>query len=210
MAETAAMAPALREGAQELGLTLDARQAERLLALIELVAEWNTRVNLTAITAPDAMLKKHLLDSLTIVPHLSGDEIIDVGTGAGFPGLPLAIAEPRRRFTLIDSTQKKIRFVTHAVSVLGLHNVTAVHIRAEDYRPAVPASTVVARALGPVSRFIAEAGHLVRKGGRLIAMKGREPRAELASLPRGFTGTIVRLHVPGLKDERHAVLLTRT
>lgn len=206
--------PELRDtlvtGARELGLALDATQTERLLALVALVVEWNAKINLTAIREPLDMVRKHLLDSLTVQPWIRGPFVIDVGTGAGFPGLPLAIVNPELRFTLLDSTQKKIRFVEHAARELGLANVTPVAARAEAHEPAQRAQSVVSRALAAVPLFVEQAGHLCAKQGRLLAMKGRDPAAELVKLPRGWrTASIEKLRVPGLPDERHLVILER-
>ena len=198
----------LARGAGELGLTLDEAQLEKMLALNELVREWNEKINLTSITDPIAMVDKHLLDSLTLQPFLKGPFITDVGTGAGYPGLPLAIANPALRFTLIDSTAKKIRFVEHVIATLGLKEVSALCTRAENFRPQQRATTVVARALGTVPTFITQAGHLCAKAGRLLAMKGRDPSAELVVLPFGWRlASLERLVVPGLSDERHLVIL---
>ena len=200
----------LAAGAATLGLALDGAQLDQLLGLLELLAEWSQKMNLTAITEPLPMVRKHLLDSLTVQPWLKGPFVTDVGTGAGFPGLPLAVLNPGMRFTLIDSTAKKIRFVEHAARTLGLGQVTAVCERAENYHPVQHASTVVSRALGAVPDFIRVAGHLCARSGRLLAMKGREPSAELASLPPGWRARAVeRLRVPDLADERHLVILER-
>lgn len=197
-------------GTRELGLAPDEAQLDRLLALVALVGEWNAKFNLTAIRDPLDMVRKHLLDSLTVQPWIRGPFVADVGTGAGFPGLPLAIVNPGLRFTLIDSTQKKIRFVEHAAKELGLDNVTAVAVRAESYVPAQRAQTVVSRALAAVPLFVEQAGHLCAKQGRLLAMKGRDPADELVKLPRGWRATSVgKLRVPGLPDERHLVILER-
>lgn len=206
------MSEALRErlasGAIALGLRLEEPALEKLLALTALLAEWNQKFNLTAIREPMAMVEKHLLDSLTVQPWLKGPFVTDVGTGAGFPGLPLAIVNPSCRFTLIDSTAKKIRFVEHAATTLGLKEVTAVATRAENFRPPQRATTVIARALGPIETFVRQAGHLCAKSGRLLAMKGRDPAAELAELPPGWrVAGVERLEVPGLADERHLVIL---
>lgn len=201
---------ALVAGAHALGLSLDDAQHARLLRLLDLVAEWNARFNLTAIRDPLEMVRKHLLDSLTVQPWLAGPFVTDVGTGAGFPGLPLAIANPRLRFTLIDSTQKKIRFVAHAAAELGLDHVTAVAERAEKYRPPQRAATVVSRALAALPVFVAQAGHLCARQGRLLAMKGRLPAGEIAALPGGWRHAVERLHVPGLDDERTLVILERS
>ena len=198
----------LTAGAATLGLALEAAQVKKLLALLDLVAEWNQKFNLTAITEPLGMVDKHLLDSLTVQPFIKGPFITDVGTGAGFPGLPLAIVNPTLRFTLLDSTGKKVRFVEHVIETLGLGQVSAVCTRAENFRPQQRATTVIARALGPVNTFVAQAGHLCAKAGRLLAMKGKDPAAELAALPFGWRlAGVERLQVPGLPDERHLVIL---
>jgi 16S rRNA (guanine527-N7)-methyltransferase len=156
------------------------------------------------------MVRKHLLDSLTVQPWIDGPFVTDVGTGAGFPGLPLAIVNPRLRFTLVDSIQKKIRFVQHAAGALGLDNVQAVAVRAESFHPEQRATTVVSRALAALPTFVAQAGHLCAKHGRLLAMKGRLPADEIAALPKGWTHRVERLRVPGLADERTLVIVERT
>jgi len=198
----------LASGAEALGRPLSAEELEKMLALVALVIEWNQKFNLTAIRDPMAMVEKHLLDSLTVQPWLKGPFITDVGTGAGFPGLPLAIVNPSFRFTLLDSTAKKIRFVEHAATTLGLKEVTAVATRSENFRPQQRATTVIARALGSIDTFVKQAGHLCAKSGRLLAMKGRDPSPELAVLPFGWrVASLERLSVPGLADERHLVIL---
>jgi 16S rRNA (guanine527-N7)-methyltransferase len=198
----------LAAGLAELGLDLDAVQLDQLLALLDLVREWNEKFNLTAITEPVAMVRKHLLDSLTVQPWIEGPFVTDVGSGAGFPGLPLAIANPGLRFTLLDSTAKKVRFLEHAARALGLDHVTATCARAENFRPAQRAQTVVSRALASVAEFVRVAGHLCARSGRMLAMKGRDPAAELADLPPGWrVAGVERLQVPGLDDARHLVIL---
>ena len=198
----------LSAGLLELGLSLTDHQVGQLLALAELVREWNEKFNLTAIKEPVAMVQKHLLDSLTVARFVAGPTLIDVGSGAGFPGLPLAIADPGLTVTLLDSTAKKVRFLEHAIGALGLPRVSAVHARAEAYRPAQRATTVVSRALGSLAEFVRVAGHLCAPGGRLLAMKGKDPKDEARALPAGWrvVGT-ERLRVPGLEDERHLVIL---
>jgi len=203
--------PALSAGCHALGVPLSAAQARDQITLLRKLVEWNGRLNLTSITEPGEMLRKHLLDSLAVLPHLHGMRIADVGTGAGFPGLPLAICAPERQFTLIDSIAKKCRFVEHAVGVLGLANVTVVNARAEAWKPLVAFDTVVARALSSVADFIGHAGHLCVSSGRMLAMKGRTPQAELEALPRGWRVVNVhRLEIPGLDAERHLVELAPT
>jgi 16S rRNA (guanine527-N7)-methyltransferase len=198
----------LAVGARELGVTLDDRQNEQLMQLLAELADWNKRFNLTAIDDPLEAVRKHLLDSLSIHAHLGGRRVADVGSGAGFPGLPLAVANPAREFTLIEATGKKAAFLEHARAHLGLTNVTIVNSRAEQFKPAHGFDSVTARALGKLNDFIRVAGHLVARGGMLLAMKGREPREELGKLPKGWSvKAIHRLVVPGLDAQRHLVEL---
>jgi 16S rRNA (guanine527-N7)-methyltransferase len=157
------------------------------------------------------MVTGHLLDSLVARPLLEGDSVLDVGTGPGFPGLPLAIAEPNRQFTLLDSNNKKIQFVQHVAGLLGLTNVTAVKGRGEDYAPGHRFDTVIARALAALPRLVEIAGHHVREDGVFVALKGRYPAEELEQMSnRPWVFTVTELKVPGLaKGSRHAVLLRR-
>jgi 16S rRNA (guanine527-N7)-methyltransferase len=197
-------------GAKELGIELGA-QAELLLRLVDELEQANKHFNLTAIRDRPGMLRKHVLDSLSLQPYLLGERVADVGTGAGFPGLALAIVNPERRFTLIEATGKKARFVEQTVQSLSCRNVTVVNSRAETYRPFELFDTVVARALSSLADFVAYAGHLCAPGGRLLAMKGKRPDDEISALPRSFRVLAVhRLKVPGLADERHLVELKRS
>jgi 16S rRNA (guanine527-N7)-methyltransferase len=197
-------------GAEALGVALEPAQVKALLLLIAELAEWNTRFNLTAITEPTAMVDKHLLDSLAVLPHLHGLRIADIGTGAGFPGLPLAIANPGRRYTLVESTGKKVGFLKHVVELLGLSNVELAHGRAETLRPHMPFDRVIARALGSLGDFVRVAGHLPGRGGRLLKMTGRVPDEELKAIPGGWKVIAVHpIRVPGLDAERCLVELAR-
>jgi 16S rRNA (guanine527-N7)-methyltransferase len=201
----------LLDGARAQGLELSDEQAGRMLAHLDLLDDWNTRMNLTAIRDRPSQLTKHLLDSLSVRPFLRGERIADVGSGAGFPGIPLAIVEPDRHFALIESTGKKCRFLEHVRDALALPNVEVVQARAEAYRPAVRFDTVLARAVGPVADVVRFAGTLVAGGGRLLAMKGRYPEDELAGRLGGWKVVGVhRLQVPGLDEERHLVELCRS
>src|SRR5580692_7166182 len=198
----------LVSGARELGIELDPKRAETLLNLVDELERGNAQFNLTAIRDRPGMLRKHVLDSLSLQPYLRGARLADVGTGAGVPGLVLAIANPERRFTLIEATGKKARFVEQTATRLGLGNVLVVNSRAESYRPFELFDTVVARALSSLADFVAYAGHLCAPGGRLLAMKGKRPDDEISALPRTFRVLAVhRLSVPGLPDERHLVEL---
>jgi 16S rRNA (guanine527-N7)-methyltransferase len=202
--------PLLAAGASALGVPLTQEQRSRLLRLVAELMEWNGRFNLTAIREPAEMVRKHLLDSLAIQPFLAGERIADVGTGPGFPGLPLALVNPARRFTLVEATAKKARFVEHAATALGLDNVEVVNSRAEAWKPPRPFDTVVCRALGKLHEFVRFAGHLCARDGRMLAMKGQYPEAELEAVPRGWRVVAVhRLEVPGLEAERHLVELAR-
>jgi 16S rRNA (guanine527-N7)-methyltransferase len=202
---------ALLDGARALALDLDEAQLAKLVAHLDLLDDWNTRMNLTAIRDRPSQLTKHLLDSLTVLPYLQGERIADVGSGAGFPGIPLAIVEPNRHFTLIESTGKKCRFLEHVREALELKNVEVVQSRAEGYKPEVRFDTVLARAVGPVADLVKVAGPLVVGGGRLLAMKGRYPEAELAAKLNGWkVASVHPLTVPGLGEERHLVELVRS
>ena len=198
-------------GAAQFGVALTQSDAERLLRLLDELDDWNQRMNLTAIRERSQQITKHLLDSLSLQPYLEGGRILDVGTGAGFPGLPLALVNPERSFTLLDSTAKKLKFIEHAAQALELDNVKTVHERAEVFRPKERFDRVVSRAVGPTATFVKWAGHLCVGGGRLLAMKGRAPTAELEDLPSGWkVAAVHRLNVPGLDEERHVVELCRS
>jgi 16S rRNA (guanine527-N7)-methyltransferase len=199
----------LIEGAAPLGVALDAQQAAQLLRLLGELVLWNRRFNLTAITAPERMVSAHLLDSLAALPDLCGGRIADVGTGAGFPGLPLALACRERHFTLIDATAKKIRFVAHAARLLGLSNVTALQARFETLSPDPPFDTVVARAVAALPELLAGVAGLCGPATRVIVFKGRYPDAELAGLPAGWRLLSARaVRIPGLDAERHLLTLS--
>lgn len=206
----AAVAARLSAGLRGLGLALAPAQVVALGTLLDELADWNTRVNLTAIKDPAEAVDKHLLDSLAVLPHLRGLAVADVGSGAGFPGLPLAIADPDRRYALLESTGKKAKFLRHMVARLDLPNVEVVPLRSESYRPPRPFDSVVARALGSLAEFVRVAGHLVGRGGRLLAMKGKVPEAEIQALPAGWKVLAVHpVAVPGLDAERCLVELAR-
>jgi 16S rRNA (guanine527-N7)-methyltransferase len=201
----------LASGARDLGVELDAIRIETLLELVDELERGNAQFNLTAIRDRTGMLRKHVLDSLSVQPYLRGARVADVGTGAGFPGLVLAVANPERRFTLIEATGKKARFVEQAAARLRVGNALVVNSRAENYRPFELFDTVVARALSSLADFVAYAGHLCAPDGRLLAMKGKRPEDEISALPRSFRVLAVhRLSVPGLPDERHLVELIRS
>ena len=200
----------LTAGLRGLGLELAPAQVAALGTLLDELADWNTRMNLTAIRDPAEAVDKHLLDSLAVRPLLKGRAVADVGSGAGFPGLPLAVADTDRRFALVESTGKKAKFLRHVVARLDLPNVEVVPLRAESYKPSRPFDSVIARALGPLSKFVRVAGHLAGRGGRLLAMKGKVPEDEIEALPAGWKLLAVHpVAVPGLDAERCVVELAR-
>ena len=202
----------LADGAEALGVALDLKQRQALLALMAELLEWNGRFNLTAITEAEEVVDKHLLDSLAVLPRLKGLRIADIGSGAGFPGLPLAIANPGRRYTLVESTGKKAGFLQHAAGKLALQNVEVFHGRAEALKPRQGQSFdgAISRALGSLAEFIRVAGQLLARDGRLYAMKGKAPEQELKALPAGWKLLNVHpIRVPGLEAERCLVELAR-
>ena len=201
---------ALIEAAGAFGTPLAPASADRLLKLIDELARWNRTYNLTAITRREEMITHHLLDSLSVQSALRGMTVADVGTGAGFPGLPLAVVEPERRFTLIDSNNKKVRFVSHAAHLLGLSNVTAVHSRSESFKAVDAFDTVIARAFAALPELLTLVAPLCGQQTRVLAMKGKRPDDEIAGVPSAWRILEVRpLSVPGLNAERHLVVVQR-
>jgi 16S rRNA (guanine527-N7)-methyltransferase len=201
----------LASGAKEIGIDLSVERAETLLQLVDELELANAQFNLTAIRDRPGMLYKHVLDSLSVQPYLRGERMVDVGTGAGFPGLALAVVNPERHFTLIEATGKKARYVEQTAARIGLRNAQVANVRAETYRPLELFDTVMARALSSLADFVAYAGHLCAPGGRLLAMKGKRPDEEISALPKSFRVLAVhRLKVPGLPDERHLVELAKS
>ncbi|HUK05693.1 MAG TPA: 16S rRNA (guanine(527)-N(7))-methyltransferase RsmG [Burkholderiales bacterium] len=202
-------ATALQRGLSELALVLPAGASEKLLAYLELLAKWNKTYNLTAIRDPLQAVSLHLLDSLAVLRELRDRRgaLADVGSGGGLPGIPLAIAEPARRVTLNDASQKKCAFLRQAIIELGLRNAD-VHVgRAEQWRPAQRFAVVITRGFASLVDFLAACRHLVAPEGVLAAMKGAYPEAELAQIPPGCDcGDVRRLKVPMLDAERHLVL----
>ncbi len=202
---------ALVAGARQLQVDLDDAKAQSLLRLLDELSRWNSAYNLTAITDREQMLTHHLLDSLSVAPFVQGSSLADVGTGAGFPGLPLALLDPSRRCVLIDANGKKQRFVAHAARTLGLRNVEALHARMEDLRPPQPFDTVVARACAALPQLLSWVGPLCGHGTRVLAMKGRVPAEEIAAVTAPWRiEPPVPLQVPGLNEERHLIIATCT
>lgn len=198
----------LLDGLHTLDLALPGGAVQQLLDYVALLSRWNRAFNLTSVRDPDQMVTRHLLDSLAALPWLRGSRIVDVGTGAGLPGIPLAIANPERQFVLLDSNGKKTRFVTQAVADLGLANVRVARSRAEQYRADPGFDCAISRAFASVGELVTQAGQLCVPGGRILAMKGVYPMAELDNVPPGFELVeVAPLQVPGLEGDRHMVVL---
>ena len=198
---------ALDSALAKLGQPLPGDAAAKLLAYLELLAKWNRIYNLSAIRDPRRMISHHVLDSLAVRPHLPPGSLADVGSGAGLPGIPLAIAEPSRPVTLIEANGKKATFLRQAIIELKLSNVDVHQGRAESWRPTKSFACVIARGYADLARLIADCRHLVRPEGVIAAMKGVLPREELAQVPAGVDCSDVRrLDVPMLDAERHLIL----
>ena len=202
------LAGELAAGIVALGVDVAAGAQQRMLDYLALVGKWNQSYNLTAVREPGKMLTHHLLDSLAVLPHVTGNRILDVGSGAGLPGIPLALARPEWRVTLLDANHKKATFLRQAIIELKLDNAEVVCERVETWTPPQPFDTVVSRAFSDLAEFLALAGRLCARTGIVIAMKGIYPHEELAQVPENFRlRNVVSLRVPGLDAERHAALL---
>ncbi|MCF6210661.1 MAG: 16S rRNA (guanine(527)-N(7))-methyltransferase RsmG [Gammaproteobacteria bacterium] len=201
----------LAQGLQALGIECPLEVRRRLLDYVRLLAKWNRVYNLTAVREPLEMVQRHLLDSLTVLPclrELRSKRVLDVGTGGGLPGIPLALLSPQTDFVLLDSNSKKTRFVQQAVVELGLQNVEVVHARVEEFHPEQPFDAVISRAFSSLREMVEKAGAYGGSEGILLAMKGVYPQQELAELPAGFVlHKSQRLRVPGLDEERHLIFL---
>ncbi|HEV7392504.1 MAG TPA: 16S rRNA (guanine(527)-N(7))-methyltransferase RsmG [Burkholderiales bacterium] len=199
---------ALASGLEALHLSAVDEVEDKLLVYIALVQKWNRVYNLTAIREPEKMLTHHVLDSLSVVPHLTGMRIVDVGSGAGLPGIPIALALPRSYVTLVESSHKKSTFLKQAVIELELKNVEVANARAEAWHPSPRFDIVISRAFSDLGEFVALAGHLCAEDGVLAAMKGVYPYDELNRVPAGYHVDEVKpLNVPGLEAERHLVMI---
>ncbi len=185
--------------------------AVRFVQFVLLLHKWNGVYNLTSVRDVKLMLTRHILDSIVIHPFLQGQQILDVGSGAGLPGIPLAILNPQLHFTLLDSNNKKTRFIQQAVTEMGLENVSVVTDRVEAFQSEQRFDTVTARAYSAIENLIAGVQHLLSEDAVILAMKGTYPLAELESIPQGFRiDRVEPLQVPGMDAERHLVIITAT
>lgn len=198
----------LKAGIAALGLALPDGAEAKLLAYLALLDKWNRVYNLTAVRDAERMVSHHLLDSLAAVPYFHGEAVLDVGSGGGLPGIPLAIARPEVRVTLIDSIAKKTAFLLQVKAELGLKNLQVITGRVEDFRPEAGFDVVTSRAFSDLREFITLTRHLLNPGGRWLAMKGLYPHEEIALLPAGVKVSADHaLLVPGLEASRHLIVL---
>lgn len=197
----------LPEALEAMGLDADSRQKAALFDYLGLMAKWNKTYNLTAIHEPERMFTHHILDSLVILPQVGTGPLLDVGSGAGLPGIPLAIMRPNLKVTVLDASQKKCGFMQQAAIELKLAHVTVVHGRVEEFPPAGGFPQVVSRAFSDLSEFVRLTRHLLAEGGEWLAMKGLYPHEEIAQLKGARVRRDVPLHVPGLGADRHLIVM---
>lgn len=201
----------IEQGVEEMGLSLPPGAAARMARFLALLRKWNRAQNLTAITEPRAMVAGHVLDSLAGLPWLRGARVLDVGSGAGLPGVPLAVADPQREYVLLDSRRKRIQFLLYAKRELGLDNVSAVEARFEKYQPDGKFGTLTARAFAALPELVRQAAPFINTGARLVAWQGNDPSGALQHAPAG-PGICYAVHpvrVPGIEASRHIVVIGR-
>jgi len=203
----------LEKGLIELKLDVSSQQVTKLHDFVALMMKWNRTYNLTAVRDKPSMVVRHILDSLSVLKHINGARILDVGTGPGLPGIPLALLCPEKEFVLLDSNGKKTRFIVQALAELGLDNVIVANERVEHFQPTALFDVIISRAFSDLTAMVGLVGHLCQASentkGQLLAMKGKMPEQELAQLPEGFENAEVRtLSVPGLEAERCLVIIT--
>ena len=199
----------LDQGLAAMNLPVNPGQREQLLGYLGLLARWNRSYNLSAVRDPDIMVRRQLLDSLSILPWLLQGPVLDVGTGAGLPGIPLAVVRPELNFSLLDSNGKKTRFVKQVAGELGLANVEVLRCRAEQLNRPQHYASITSRAFATLAEMVEKTAHLLAPGGCWLAMKGTWPGAELAELSPALAAQAVALQVPGESAHRHLVILRR-
>ncbi len=191
-------------------LTINEQAQQKLIEYLKLLQRWNKVFNLTTITDPREMVYKHLIDSLLMQPFLHGAQLLDVGSGAGLPGIPLAIVNPNLHWTLLDKNNKKTRFMTQAVAELKLTNVAIVNERSEDFQPELKFDTILSRAYGTIAMFLTTTQHLLAPNGTFVAMKGKYPQDELIDIPPHYTvEKTVPIEIKGITVDRCVVVLRR-
>lgn len=200
----------LLQGCEKLALDITTEQADKLTGYVQRIDKWNKAYNLTSVRDPEQMMVKHILDSLAVTRFVSGKRVIDVGTGPGLPGMPLAIMLPDIKFTLLDSLGKRVRFMKQCAFELGLTNVTPVHSRVEEHEPAQPYDIVLSRAFASLKDMLHWCQHLVDSSGVFFALKGQFPQSEIDEVSDHFQiGSVEALSVPDLTGERHLVTIRK-
>ena len=198
------------KGLEALALNINESQLEKLKQYVELLNRWNKTYNLTAVREPAQMIPMHIFDSLVVAPFIDGDNCLDVGSGAGLPGIPLAILQSDRSFTMLDTNGKKTRFIQQAIIELGLKNADVVQSRVEQWQPSNQYQTIISRAFSSIADFVNGCSALLAENGSLYAMKGQHPVQELAYLPKGYQlESTQALEVPYVEGERHLLRITR-
>jgi len=194
---------------QQTDLSVDDKQREQLVGYVRLLDKWNKAYNLTSVRNPMEMLVKHIMDSIVVSPHLFGERLIDVGTGPGLPGIPLAIMNPDKQFFLLDSLGKRIRFIKQVLHELGINNVTTVQSRVEEFQPEEKFDVVLSRAFASITDMVEWCQHLPKRDtGQFLALKGQLPQQEIDQLPEWCSVIEIKaLQVPELEGERHLVVL---
>ena len=200
----------LLQGCEKLALDITTEQADKLTGYVQRIDKWNKAYNLTSVRDPEQMMVKHILDSLAVTRFVSGKRVIDVGTGPGLPGIPLAIMLPDIEFTLLDSLGKRVRFMKQCAFELGLTNVTPVYSRVEEHEPAQPYDIVLSRAFASLKDMLHWCQHLVDSSGVFFALKGQFPQSEIDEVSDHFQiGSVEALSVPDLTGERHLVTIRK-
>lgn len=200
----------LNLASQILGVSISQAQSEKLLDYLELLIKWNKAYNLTAIREPEEMFVKHLLDSISIAPYISGENILDVGTGPGLPGIPMAILYPEKKFSLLDSNGKKTRFLVQAKLSLALDNIEISNARVETFSSAKLFDQIMSRAFTALDNMVEICKHLLSNNGQFLAMKGLIPESEIAVMSKEYhVSKVIPLIVPGCTDQRHLVIVQR-
>jgi 16S rRNA (guanine527-N7)-methyltransferase len=199
----------LQRGVQKMDITLNESQEDALLAFVTLLKKWNKVFNLTALNREDDMMRLHILDSLAVLPYVNGKRVIDIGSGAGLPGIPLAIMKPDTQFVLLDSNGKKTRFITQAFAQLGLKNVEVIHSRVEGYQPTELFDVVMARAFAAAPKAVALIEHLLADDGEIVLLKSKLVGEEVQQTPDNYDKRIEVFHVPHVDAERNVLILRK-
>jgi 16S rRNA (guanine527-N7)-methyltransferase len=208
--DTTGFSQRLLDAASRIGISLSPEQAEQLVHYVELLFRWNSTYNLTAVRDPSEMLDRHIIDSLSVVPFIDAESVMDVGTGPGLPGIPLALLFPNKQFTLVDSNIKKTRFLTQALITLGLKNVEVVHTRIESLIGKRTFPLIISRAFTAADNFAELCGPCLSENGKLLAMKGSEAQNEANALKTGYIyKDIIKLDVPGCEAQRHLIIIEK-